>query len=468
MKPVSLADITYEQGLELLSMRKEALDAGDVPRMSAESLADSYFLRDSSSVLSQEKQAAPAWMQNLGKTWNKQPLAMKSTLIGGGLGALGGLGKTVMDEDDDSYLSNMLTGGVGGAAVGGAAGLTFDPKTRKGIADRIAGVAEDVVPEPADDSKKTPREVAKTRMGLPGNPNASQALLDARDDARGLIPGPTADKLLGDRNTAANAIAAGTTVAPAGMTASYMKAKPATMVDPVRAAVENPGALNYANPELQKALSEGGTNKDYAANRKSYQDQVQKVTKQKGKKKNKLTTEIEYRPTDAKRQARDTYNAARSNIKLSPAELQQLTPDELAAYKRFKQLADAKDYKTLDKMFKNLGIAPGQVSGESGMRSLDDIASSSEVLGKQFKRFSPLKFVEDLASGGKGQAARHLRRIPKGRLAALAAAGGLGVGAAKELGLYRGAQGSTEDLRRRRQIFEEMQKIYAANAGRGE
>lgn len=446
-------------------MRKEALDAGDVPRMSAESLADSYFLRDSSSVISQEKRAN-SFMDGLKNVW-KNPTG-KATLIGGGLGALGGLGKTVMDEEDDSYLSNMLTGGVGGAAVGGAAGLAFDPKTRKGIANRIAGVAEDVVPEPADDSKKTPAQVAQERMGSVNNPNSNQELLDAKTDAQGLIPGPTVDKMLGDRNTAANAIAAGATLGPAAVASSYMKARPGMLADPVRAAVENPGSLNFADPKLQAALSEGGTNKDYAAAKKSYQDQAHKVTKPKGKKKNKLITEIEYRPTDAKRTAREGYNAARSNIKLSPAELQQLTPDQLASYKRFKELADAKDFKTLDKMFKNLGITPGQVSGESGMRNLDDIASSSEILGKKFKRFSPLKLVEDVASGGKGQAARHLRRLPKGRMAALAAMGGLGAGVANELGLYSSAGKSTEDLRRRRQIFEEMKKIYESNASRGE
>lgn len=457
MKPVSLADITYEQGLELLSMRKEALDAGDVPRMSAKSLADSYFLRDSSAAISQEKRAN-SFMDGLKSVW-KNPTG-KATLIGGGLGALGGLGKTVMDDEDDSYLSNMLTGGVGGAAVGGAAGLAFDPKTRKGMADRIAGLAEDVVPEPADSSKKTPAQIAKERMGSSNNSNANKELLDARSDAQGFIPGPVVDKILGDRNTAANAIAAGTTVAPAGLAASYMKARPSTLADPVRAAVENPASLNFADPKLQDALSEGGTNKGFAANETSFKNRGKLPVRKDGT--------MEFTPTDAKRSVSNAYNTARSNINLSPDKINDLTPKQLAAYTRFKELADAKDYKTLDKMFKNLGIAPGSFSGETGMRNLDDIASSSEILGKKFKRFSPLKFVEDVASGGKGQVARHLRRLPKGRLAALVAAGGLGAGLTKELGLYRSAGKSTEDLQRRKQIFEEMKKIYESNASRGE
>ena len=149
MKPVSLASMTYEEGLHLLQMRKEALDSGEAKRLPAEVLGNSFFLRDAGNEMLQEKQAAPAWLQNLGKTWNKQPLAMKSTLIGGGLGALGGLGKTVMDDEDDSYFNNMMTGGLAGTALGGGLGLAMDSKTRGNIANRLAGMGDKALNAPA-------------------------------------------------------------------------------------------------------------------------------------------------------------------------------------------------------------------------------------------------------------------------------------------------------------------------------
>ena len=46
MKPVSLADISYEQGLQLLALRKQAMAAGHIQRMPSEALANSFPLRN--------------------------------------------------------------------------------------------------------------------------------------------------------------------------------------------------------------------------------------------------------------------------------------------------------------------------------------------------------------------------------------------------------------------------------------
>lgn len=133
MKPVSLADISYSQALQILGMRKEALDSGEIQRLPRHLLEDSYYFRDAGQYL-QEKQSFD-WKKTLSDVW-KNPTG-KATLIGAGLGGAAGLGKTFMDEEDDSYLGNALTGALGGGALGLGGGLVFDSKTRNSLIDKF-------------------------------------------------------------------------------------------------------------------------------------------------------------------------------------------------------------------------------------------------------------------------------------------------------------------------------------------
>jgi hypothetical protein len=156
MKPVSLADITYEQGLKLLALRKQAMDQGRIRRMTPEALANTLMLRDIGHSYA-EKMAEGGWLDSLksgigqlgqqAKTGLGQAKsyfetldpASRNTLLAGlagtGLGAAAGLGQAAMsdDDDDDNYLTSALRGGVAGGALGGGLGLALNP----GVADKL-------------------------------------------------------------------------------------------------------------------------------------------------------------------------------------------------------------------------------------------------------------------------------------------------------------------------------------------
>jgi hypothetical protein len=180
MKPVSLADITYDHAIGLIQLRKEAIDAGHIQRMTPAVLADSYPMRDAGNELlksgSVEKRAeGPGFMQNLRdgwdglkggvgdgweglkggvrSTWNDP--AGKAAIIGGGLGMAAGAGKTLMDDEDDSYIRNMLMGGTGGAALGGGLGLMANQSSRDKVQEAIEDKTEGWFP----DEPQTPREL---------------------------------------------------------------------------------------------------------------------------------------------------------------------------------------------------------------------------------------------------------------------------------------------------------------------
>lgn len=160
MKQASLADITYEHALGLVQLRKEAIDTGDVTPLSPGTLATSFPMRDAGNRLlrsSSEKRAA-GFMDTLRGAW-KDP-AVKATVIGGGLGAVGGLGKTMFDEDDDNYGQNMLMGGVGGAALGGGLGLMANPASR----DKIVKYFQQDTDAPPATTGGTPQDRQKQKL----------------------------------------------------------------------------------------------------------------------------------------------------------------------------------------------------------------------------------------------------------------------------------------------------------------
>jgi hypothetical protein len=143
MKPVSLANISYEQGLELLSLRKQALDSGEAKRLPSDVLRKSQMLQS----IGEKTAAEGGFLNNLtgslsnlgssvkGSLKNMDP-ALKRTLLtgatGAGLGAIGGA-----FSDDKNRLRNMLMGGIAGGALGGGIGLA----SNRGLLDKAVDSA---------------------------------------------------------------------------------------------------------------------------------------------------------------------------------------------------------------------------------------------------------------------------------------------------------------------------------------
>lgn len=191
MKPVSLADISYEQGLQLVVLRKQALDSGKVRRMPKEALDSNYPLHAiGTQVL--EKVAEGGFMGGIGKSlssglsgakdwFGKLDPTVKSTLIGGGLGAGTGLAASAMNRDRH-WLRNALMGGVAGSAIGGGIGVARNPGAADKIRDKLTGFAESFnekdTPKPEGG---TPEGGSPTPAPLPDTSVAGRArrLLDA-------------------------------------------------------------------------------------------------------------------------------------------------------------------------------------------------------------------------------------------------------------------------------------------------
>lgn len=141
MKPVSLADISYEQGLQLLFLRKQAVDAGQLPPLPTAAFTTGFVISPNSF----SKSANPFNLSDLGsrvgkglrdfaqqgkKQWSTLDPASKNVLLAGllgsGAGAVTGLGQAYT-SGEGNYLSNALRGGLAGGALGGGLGLAFNP-----------------------------------------------------------------------------------------------------------------------------------------------------------------------------------------------------------------------------------------------------------------------------------------------------------------------------------------------------
>ncbi len=213
MKPVSLADISYEQGLRLLAMRKTALDRGTAQAMpagqlsSADKLAPAVF-----SLL--EKDAG--WRENLsdwaGKNetlqglsdWYGKNKALAHMLGGTGGGAL--LGGTYGALASKKHkLRNALIGATSGGAAGGALTAMLSPDVRAAIQGKVEEASK---PDAAGDNSADPFEGGYTPP-KPGDENVNpfQTPADNRslgDDLRAAPNSITTEQRV------ANAIAAGT------------------------------------------------------------------------------------------------------------------------------------------------------------------------------------------------------------------------------------------------------------------
>ena len=128
MKPVSLADISYEQGLELLSLRKQALDSGEAKRLPSEVLRKSQMLQS----IGEKAAAEGGFLANIASSFKNMDPGVKRTLLSGATGA--GLGAIA---DNKNRLRNALMGGIAGGALGGGIGLA----TNRGVLDKAIDAA---------------------------------------------------------------------------------------------------------------------------------------------------------------------------------------------------------------------------------------------------------------------------------------------------------------------------------------
>lgn len=189
MKPVSLADITYEEGLALLVLRKQAIDSGKLAPLTAEEKAASYQLE------AYAEKRAEGWLDKLTKGLsdagkNFVPAAkntfndlkgqylqfaknnpelnriLKTTGVGAGLGAATGL-----ISSDKHRLRNMALGGLAGGAIGGGLGTAM---SSGGLYDKYI------------------------KPGLPESPDVSQSDIDAfhKAERHRLLNRPTTDDLI--------------------------------------------------------------------------------------------------------------------------------------------------------------------------------------------------------------------------------------------------------------------------------
>lgn len=214
MKPVSLADITYEQGLTLLALRKQGLDSGKIRRMPKEAMDNTYILRGVGETVL-EKAAAGGWLDNLTSTlsdfstnasnriggaiggaadsienlgqglknrWQgiNAPTRdiLKKSLIGAGIGGLGGLGASAINRDRN-WGRNALMGGIAGGAIGGGMGVYQNPDAAEAVQNRArelmnpqtgeGGAKPEASSAPAAEPPKTPgfaADEAKRILGV--------------------------------------------------------------------------------------------------------------------------------------------------------------------------------------------------------------------------------------------------------------------------------------------------------------
>jgi hypothetical protein len=195
MKPVSLADISYDQGLKLLQLRKQALDAGHIVRLPAAALANSSPM--TGSALSFKAAAAGSWLDtarqylsqgaaNVGnawtqgadsvnKAWRDTPTreAILYGLGGAGLGAAGAGGLAAMRGDKD-WKQRSLQGALAGGILGGGLGLVKNPQMlTKHVEPALQGAAESAITPVTETAKQKETKNLDRLVSNAGTPLAA-------------------------------------------------------------------------------------------------------------------------------------------------------------------------------------------------------------------------------------------------------------------------------------------------------
>lgn len=152
-----------------------------------------------------------------------------------------------------------------------------------------------------------------------------------------------------------------------------------------------------------------------------------------------------------------------------------LKPEELAAFSKFRDMVKNKEVQEIDELFKRLGLAPGQLSGDKGIQLLSEfgdvakpgtaVSDAAGKLNAPVRRVNPAKAIQEVIAAPSGrksyQAARHLRRVPKGRLAALAAAAAGGGAIANHFGMFEDAAESAVDRQRKQDVLKSMEYLHS-------
>lgn len=215
MKPVSLADISYEQGLQLLFLRKQAVDAGQLPPLPTAAFTTGFVISPNSF----SKAANPLNLSDLGSRvgkglrdfaqqgkaqWGSLDPASKNVLLAGllgsGAGAVTGLGQAYT-SGEGNYLSNALRGGLAGGAIGGGLGLAFNPAVAEKLQAQTSAAydaAKKQLSQPATASPPpTPAAAASQSASQTEQPTAQSAtktpptveeLLSSKRDAESITP----------------------------------------------------------------------------------------------------------------------------------------------------------------------------------------------------------------------------------------------------------------------------------------
>lgn len=191
----SLADISYEQGLQLLLLRKQAVDAGQLLPLPKSAFTAGFLI--SPNLLSKAANSngfsglgslAGNGLQKLiqsGKShWSSLDPASKnvvlSGLLGSGAGAVTGLGQAYA-SGEGNYLSNAIRGGLAGGAMGGGLGLALNPAS----ADKIQAQTSAIYDAVKRQSKPATRQ---TQSKQPTPPVTLDQLLAAKRDAESVAP----------------------------------------------------------------------------------------------------------------------------------------------------------------------------------------------------------------------------------------------------------------------------------------
>lgn len=169
MKPISLGNITYSQGLQLLAARKQALDSGHIPRMSKEAMATSFPLRDIGADYI-EKIAESGLLDSLKSGFGSMDSSTRNVLLSGlagaGVGAGTGAASALLNGEEGAGWK-ALQGGLAGGAVGGGLGLAFNPEVlskafhlekRPGITSSLPANASNAQRSAAQIKSRTPAE----------------------------------------------------------------------------------------------------------------------------------------------------------------------------------------------------------------------------------------------------------------------------------------------------------------------
>lgn len=141
MTKLSFADISYQDGLKLLYLRKQGLDNNQLQRLTKQAMAASDLFSNISANFDKKafslqevidklrdvvknNENLSSLKDTVSQKYNALPEEAKRGLIGAGIGGgAGSIASTLFGNRSRNALNRALSGGVGGAALGGGIGL---------------------------------------------------------------------------------------------------------------------------------------------------------------------------------------------------------------------------------------------------------------------------------------------------------------------------------------------------------